>query len=74
MTVYAALSVSGERHPPRHWLHKPWAAWKDEVLAYLRAAHPTIDALVSRVDVRLLPHAMPRPRPGFLWGESKTAT
>lgn len=54
-------------------LSRPWEYWRDRVLADLRVAHPDIDALASRIDVRLYGHAMIRPVPGFLWGRARAA-
>ena len=37
----------------------------------LAQAHPEIESLVTHVDVMLWGHAMIRPVPGFVWGESR---
>lgn len=51
----------------RRWLEqRPWADWRDEILADLRRAHPDIAECVSRVDVWRWGHAMARPVPGLL--------
>lgn len=53
---------------PHAWLGKSWEEWKEEVLNSLRLTIPAIDEIAYRIDVRILPHAMNRPVPGFLWG------
>lgn len=45
-----------------------WEDWRDLVLADLSVAHPTIEEVVTRIDVMLWGHGMVRPVPGFLWG------
>lgn len=51
----------------RRWLQqRPWSAWRDEILADLRRAHPDIDEQVIRVDIMRWGHAMARPVPGTL--------
>ncbi len=41
------------------------------LLADLSPAHPNLRELVERLDVMRWGHAMVRPKPGFLWGESR---
>ena len=45
-------------------LSQPWAAWRDEVLDELSAAHPDLRAKTLRVDVARYGHAMAIPVPG----------
>lgn len=54
-------------------LARPWASFRDEVLADLARAHPEVEATVSRVDVMVWGHAMIRPTPGFVFGEARRA-
>ena len=51
----------------------PWREWAEGVLADLGAAHPHIRQLTTRLDVRLLGHAMARPTPGMIWGAARAA-
>jgi hypothetical protein len=51
----------------------PWSQWVEQILADLRPAHPDLESLVERVDVCVWGHAMVRPRPGFVWGDSLRA-
>ena len=50
---------------------KFWAEWRDEVLTELESAHPQIRTLTTRLDVRLIGHAMARPTPGLVWGAAR---
>ncbi len=47
-------------------LSKGWAGHASDVLADLSQVHPELGEQLSRIDVMLWGHAMPRPRPGFL--------
>lgn len=49
-----------------------WSDWAELVLSDLRIAHPDIDRLVTRIDIKCWGHAMIRPRPGFVWGGGRT--
>jgi hypothetical protein len=51
----------------------PWEAWRDAVLADLSPAHEDLADRVLSIDVRRFGHGMPRPRPGFVWGEARAA-
>jgi protoporphyrinogen oxidase len=61
--AFQDLPVAAAR---RRLREQPWTAWRDEILADLRRAHPDIDACVTRIDIQRYAHAMPRPVPGFL--------
>ena len=52
-------------------LDLPWATWSDLVLTDLEAPHPDIGEYVERIDIMRWGHAMIRPIPGFIWGESR---
>jgi phytoene dehydrogenase-like protein len=45
---------------------RPWAAWRDDILADLARAHPDIAECVAHIDIMRWGHAMPRPVPGLL--------
>lgn len=72
-TYYHALSG----HPPAEaralLLGRPWAEWKDAILADLEQAHPDIRQCVERIDVMRMGHAMVRPTPGFLSDPARRA-
>ena len=44
-------------------MDRPWAAWRDEILAELALAHPDIRAKTSRIDITRYGHAMAVPVP-----------
>jgi predicted NAD/FAD-binding protein len=44
-------------------LDKPWAAWRDEILAELSRAHPDLAAKAKRMDITRYGHAMAIPTP-----------
>lgn len=47
----------------RQLLEKPWAAWRDEILAELEQAHPDLPAKATRIDITRHGHAMAIPVP-----------
>ncbi|AMM26728.1 FAD-dependent oxidoreductase [Variovorax sp. PAMC 28711] len=50
----------------RQLLERPWAGWRDELLAELSVPHPELPALATRVDITRYGHAMAMPAPGLL--------
>ena len=46
-------------------LEKPWATWRDEILAELAQAHPDIRAKATRIDITRYGHAMAVPTPAL---------
>ena len=48
-------------------------SWRDAILSELEAAHPNLHELTTRLDVRLIGHAMTRPTPGLVWGAARAA-
>ena len=73
LTYYRALHALAPAEGRRQLLRRTWEVWRDDVLADLRQAHPTIDSLLMRLDVRLLGHAMVKPSPGLVWGGARAA-
>ncbi|KAL1527771.1 hypothetical protein AB1Y20_009156 [Prymnesium parvum] len=73
ITYYRALHEASPANGRRLLASRSWKSWKDEILADLRQAHPAIDTLLLRLDVRLLGHAMVRPTPGLIWGGARAA-
>ena len=81
LTYYRALGdvPGGPGAGRRQLLDKPWAAWRDDILAELAAAHPDMAAKASRIDITRYGHAMACPVPkntsqtGLqpLWNERK---
>lgn len=52
-------------------LEKDWGHWKELILLDLEKAHRDIRQCVSRIDVMRLGHAMVRPTPGWIFGETR---
>ena len=66
VTYYRAYGDGDPAAARAGLLAQPWEALAEEVLADLRPAHPDLRDEVSRMDIMLWGHAMPRPEPGFL--------
>ncbi|WP_213957277.1 FAD-dependent oxidoreductase [Variovorax sp. dw_954] len=47
-------------------LDRPWAAWRDELLAELSAPHADLRSRATRIDITRYGHAMAMPVPGLL--------
>lgn len=47
------------------------AGFCDAIVSDLSRAHPDLAALITRIDVWRWGHAMVRPTPGLIWGESR---
>jgi predicted NAD/FAD-dependent oxidoreductase len=61
LTYYRAMGdLAQGRHP---LLNRPWAAWRDDILTELSAAHPDLAAKTSRIDINRYGHAMAVPVP-----------
>jgi hypothetical protein len=73
LTWYQALDHLPPAPAREEALAKPWSAWRDEILADLRPAHPEVNQLVSHLDVMLWGHGMIRPVPGFISGSNRAA-
>ena len=71
LTYYRPLSVPNPEAARTWMLAQSWGNWVSLILADLAQAHPEIESLVTHVDVMLWGHAMIRPVPGFVWGESR---
>jgi hypothetical protein len=65
LTHYRALGdFSGDSGRGRKWLlERPWAAWRDEILAELSLAHPDLASKATRMDITRYGHAMAVPTP-----------
>ncbi len=72
-TWYHALSDGTPAEGRNLLLRRPWAEWRDLILADLERAHPDIRDCVSRIDVMRMGHAMVRPTPGFLADPARQA-
>lgn len=64
LTLYRPL---GDRADGRQLLlQRPWAAWRDDLLAELSVPHPDIAARTQRIDITRYGHAMAIPSPGLM--------
>lgn len=70
-TYYYPLCDDDPREARALLLGTDWQGWADVTLTDLNRAHPDIRSLVERLDVMRWGHAMIRPRPGFIWGQSR---
>jgi hypothetical protein len=66
LTYYRAYGDGDPAESRARLLNRPWESFAEEVLADLRPAHPHLGSEVTRMDVMIWGHAMPRPEPGFL--------
>ncbi|MBX5482257.1 MAG: NAD(P)-binding protein [Myxococcaceae bacterium] len=72
LTWYYPLDGADVRAERQRLLQADYNAWEALVMADLRAAHPGVDDLVTRIEVMRWGHAMIRPVPGFVWGGART--
>ena len=70
-TWYRPLAELAAQDGRRLLLQKPWAYWRDEILADLSRAHPDIRDCVRRIDVMRIGHAMIRPSVGIQFSPSR---
>jgi len=73
LTYYRAFGDAGVAAARTALLQRPWATLAEDILADLAPAHPHLRDEVSRMDVMIWGHAMPRPEPGFLGARPFTA-
>jgi hypothetical protein len=70
-TYYYPLCDADPREARSRLLAAGRNEWADVSLTDLSRAHPEIRTLTERLDVMRWGHAMIRPRPGFVWRESR---
>ena len=61
LTHYRALGDKADGR--KQLLERPWAHWRDEILAELSTAHPDLVAKTRRIDITRYGHAMAVPVP-----------
>ena len=68
LTHYRALGDTvGDINAGRALLmHKPWATWRDEIVAELSVAHPDLAEKTTHIDITRYGHAMAIPMPQAL--------
>jgi monoamine oxidase len=73
-TVLTHYRAFGTDTAQRQLLYeRPWAQWRDTVLADLQVPHPDLAAKTTRIDVMRYGHAMAVPVPGFASHEALAA-
>ena len=68
--VYYRPFVDEVERARRELLNQPHAYWVQMIMNDLCRFHPGLEELVERVDVYRWGHAMVRPEPGVIWGET----
>ncbi|MBI1916263.1 MAG: FAD-dependent oxidoreductase [Planctomycetes bacterium] len=71
LTYYYPLTAGSARAARTTLLGTGWEEWAEVALADLGRAHDDIHSLVERLDVMRWGHAMPRPKPGTVWGSER---
>ncbi len=71
LTYYYPLTDGVPLDARRRLLGLNWKEAADIALTDLERPHPDIRNLVERIDVMRWGHAMPRPRPGMIWGGAR---
>ncbi len=71
LTWYYPLTAGSAREARGRLLSTGWEEWAEAALADLSLAHEDVRVLVERLDVMRWGHAMPRPRPGTVWGPER---
>ncbi|AKT39573.1 flavin monoamine oxidase family protein [Chondromyces crocatus] len=66
LTYYRAYGSRDTIEARAALLAAPWETLAEGVLQDLAPAHPHLRDVLSRLDLMIWGHAMPRPRPGFL--------
>ena len=70
-TYYCPLTGADPVKERQRLLATEWRAWVEVILKDLSRPHPDSPSLIQRIDLYRWGHAMVRPRPGFIWGESR---
>jgi monoamine oxidase len=71
LTYYLPLCDEPPADARARLLATPREVWAERILADLARPHPEIRETVRTLDVFANGHAMARPRPGFVWSESR---
>jgi len=50
---------------------KNYETWVEQIVADLKRVHPDIEDCIKEINVKLWGHAMPQPRPGFLFAKER---
>ena len=68
--VYYRPFVHDVETARRELLNRDHRYWVNQIMRDLTQAHPDLEDLVQRVDIYRWGHAMIRPKPGTLWGQT----
>ena len=68
--VYYRPFVHDVEAARRELLNRDHRYWVNQIMQDLTQAHPDLEALVERIDIYRWGHAMIRPEPGTLWGQT----
>lgn len=71
LSYYYPLCDDDPKVARERLLQLTWDEWADVVLTDLEQAHPEIRSLCKQLDIMRWGHAMIRPRPGFITGDSR---
>lgn len=73
ITHYEALCGTPPAQTREWMLTQTHAQWCESVFESLAAPHPDLIDRVQSIDVWLWGHGMIRPKPGFIWGDTRRA-
>jgi glycine/D-amino acid oxidase-like deaminating enzyme len=73
LTYYLPLSSVPPAQARFQALNRSYSEWSDLIVRDLSHAHPDLESHITHLDVWLWGHAMIRPTPGFIWGETRRA-
>ena len=73
LTWYMPLSTDTPAAARRTLLARPLAEWQAIVKDDVLTINPDLKGAIRRIDVWRWGHAMIRPEPGFIWGDSRAA-
>lgn len=71
LTYYQPLDDATPAQAREAALARDQRSWAEQIMQDLALAHPTLVKHVEQLDVWLWGHAMIRPVPGFIWGETR---
>lgn len=71
ITYYHAFDQDATRTTREKMLKTSRESWAEEILRELAAPHPEIRDITTRLDVFRHAHAMVKPVPGLIWGDTR---
>jgi phytoene dehydrogenase-like protein len=73
LTYYKPLASGDATAQRKQMQQSKWADCSQSVFADLQSAHPTLKQNTENLDVFLWGHGMIKPKPGFIWRDSRAA-